>query len=418
MIVRPARAEPRAPAAAGAARYPRLVRIALAHDWLVGLRGGELVLDRIARALAPHAGVTRIYTMFDDGRPLTPALDALPRTVSRIGRFGLPAWRRWLLPLYPVAVAELSRRLADDHARAPIDLLISTSSAAIKALRPPTVPGSSRPVPHLCYCHSPARYAWSQTAEYAREHAARAMGLALAGPAFRGWDRRTAGRVTRFVANSAHTAAEVARCYGRRATVLHPPVRTGFFTPEPGVERGRHWLLVAALEPYKRVDLAIDAARAGGVPLRIAGEGSAGAVLRERARGAPVTFLGRISDDSLRDEYRRARLVLFPQVEDFGIVAVEAQACGTPVVARRAGGALDAVVEHRTGAMFTDPEPGALLAAALRCPDDWRACRAQAERFAEARFDAAVLAHVSELVRVPRGPLQSAASHHGSFGDV
>ncbi|CAG0991674.1 D-inositol 3-phosphate glycosyltransferase [Phycisphaerales bacterium] len=353
----------------------------LAHDWLVGLRGGEWVLDAIAQTAAEVGEVAGLYVMFDDRRGVTPAIDALPRVVSRLGR--LPGastrLRRWLLPLYSLAVEELSRRLAEEHARSAIDLVVSTSSAAIKGLRAPDG------VPHVCYCHSPARYVWSQTEEYSS--GLRGLGLRVAGEAFRKWDLASAANVTRFLANSTHTAKEIRRCYGREAEVVFPPVRTQFFTPPPpGARRGEHWLVVSALEPYKRVDLAIGAAQLAGTQLRIVGGGSELRRLR-RLAGPETRFLGRVSDEALREEYRSARLLLFPQVEDFGIVAVEAQACGLPVVARRAGGALDSVLDEITGALFLGDTPLALLSGVARCP---RAaeymCRAQAERFCADTF--------------------------------
>lgn len=355
-------------------------RIALAHDWLVGLRGGEWVLDAIIRAIEPVAEIAGLYVMFDDDRPLTPAIDAQTRVVSRLGRLpGAVRWRRWLLPWYPIAVGELSRRLREEHARHPVDLVISTSSAAIKGLAPP--PG----VPHICYCHSPARYVWSQTAEYSR--GLRGVGLRVASPNFRAWDRASAANVTQFIANSTHTAREIRRCYGRDSVVLFPPVRTGFFTPPPPeARRGEHWLVVSALEPYKRVDLAIDAAALAGKELRVVGAGSEARRLRRRA-GRNVKFLGRIPDDALRDEYRSARLLVFPQIEDFGIVAVEAQACGLPVVARRAGGSLDTVIDEVTGAFFVGDSSREVAAAAARCPQDAaRQCRHHALEFCESRF--------------------------------
>lgn len=366
-------------------------RVALAHDWLVGLRGGELVLDRLARLARDRLDPAGLWTMFDDGRPLTPAIDALPKRVSPLSR--LPAGaRRWLLPAYPLAVRALSRSLARAHAERPIDLLVSTSSAAIKGLRSPVG------VPHLCYCHAPARYLWSRRADYA-DSTARRTGLALCGPALRRWDARTNDRVTRFVANSAHTAAEIRRVYGRDADVVHPPVRTGYFTPDPAVEREGFWLVAGALEPYKRTDLAIEGALRAGRPLVVAGDGSDAPRLRRLASGShKIEFLGRVPDERLRDLYRRARLLLFPQVEDFGIVSPEAQACGCPVVARRAGGALDTVIEGGTGAFFDDPTPEALIAAAARCPGDAAACRANAERFDERLFDARLLAIIDDLL--------------------
>lgn len=356
-------------------------RVAIAHDWLCGYRGGEAVLDRIVQVLAREHEIAGLFVMFDDERGLTPAIDALPKHVAMLGRLPLASTRlrRWLLPLYPRAVADLSRRLAREHAGKPIDMLISTSSAAVKGLKPP--PG----VPHVCYIHSPARYMWSREAEYAG--GLRGLGLGLYREHFKRWDRATAASVTAFIANSTHTAAEVKRCYGREAGVIFPPVRTEFFTPRESPKRESFWLVVSALEPYKRVDAAIAAAKVAGAELFIAGKGSQRAPLEQLA-GSNVRFLGRVSDEALRDLYRRARLLAFPQVEDFGIVAAEALACGLPVVARRAGGAMDIVIDGVNGALFDTPTAAEIVAAAERCPHGAdAACRAGAMRFREERFD-------------------------------
>ncbi|MDX2132231.1 MAG: glycosyltransferase [Planctomycetota bacterium] len=371
-------------------------RVALAHDWLVGLRGGEFVLDAIARAMSAWCEVGPVYTMFDSGAALTPTLDALPRVVSRVGRLpGANALRRHLLPLYPRAVADLSARLARDHARTPYDLLISTSSAAIKGLRAP------EGVAHLCYCHSPARYVWSQRGAYAGAGALVRTGLRLAGPRFRAWDRATSAHVTRFLANSTHTAREIARCFGRESEVVFPPVRTGFYTPpEKDARRGEHALVVAALEPYKRTEVAIRASALGGRALRVVGEGSDAERVRRVACevSGRVEFLGRVGDERLRAEYRAARMLLFPQIEDFGIIAVEAQACGLPVVARRAGGARDSVLDGVTGALYDGESAEAMAAAMARCPRDaGRACRENAARFGEESFAAGISAHAGRL---------------------
>lgn len=361
-------------------------RVALAHDWLCGRRGGEAVLDRLAALCRDRLELAPLLVMFDDRRPVGSAIDHVPRVRSALGALpGATPLRRWLLPLYPLAVADLSRRLAREHARSPVSLVISSSSAAIKGLRPP--PG----VPHLCYCHSPARYVWARRDDYTRDGSLRALGLRLWGDRFRAWDRRTADHVTMFVANSRHVAEQIRLCYGREASVVHPPVRTDFFTPDPAGRREDFWLVVSALEPYKRVDLAVDAARAAGARLVVAGDGSLRRSLSRRA-GPGVEWLGRVSDERLRDLYRRARLLVFPQVEDFGIVAVEAQACGLPVVARRAGGALDSVVPDVTGAFFEAPDAEAIVAAARECPDPAdptvaAACREHARRFSPERFD-------------------------------
>jgi len=358
-------------------------RIMLAHDWLVGLRGGEFVLDRIASIAHSLGTVAGIVTLFDDHRPLTPTLDALPRHVSGLGRLGpvSGAARRWLLPLYPFAVDRLSDRLEALHAHAPFDLLISTSSAAIKGLRAPAG------IPHVCYCHTPPRYLWNQVDAYAQGSPLRTAGLELFGDSLREWDRASASHVSTFLANSRATQAVIRHAWQRESTVLHPPVRTDHFTPPPLPKRSDAWLVVSALEPYKRIDLAIRAANQAGHPLIIAGDGSQVARLRALA-GPTVTLLGRVSDAELLRLYRTCRCLLFPQIEDFGIVAVEAQSCGLPVVAFAAGGALETVVQGTTGAFFREQTPEALRRAVTQCPaPDAPALRAHAESFSEPRFD-------------------------------
>lgn len=369
-------------------------RIALAHDWLCGMRGGEFVLDAIARLVTESHEPDALYAMFADGRAMSPAIDAWPRTISWLN--GLPLasgrGRRWLLPLYPLAAAHLSRVLAAEHQRRPIDLVISTSSAAIKSLCAP------RGVPHVCYCHSPARYLWSQTDEYAKTSSLVGLGLAVCGPMLRRWDARTASRVTTFVANSTHTAREIERCYGRSSIVIHPPVRTDYFTPDASASREDFWLAVGALEPYKRFDLAIDAARRAGARLVVIGSGTMRESLIRRS-GGHVEFRGRVSDERLRDAYRRARVLIFPQIEDFGIVAVEAQACGCPVVARRAGGAVEIVRDGVTGALVEEASPEAFAGAASAAGGySAKACRANAERFSEAAFREAMQTVIAEAI--------------------
>jgi glycosyltransferase involved in cell wall biosynthesis len=360
-------------------------RITLAHDWLVGLRGGEYVLDRLARLFGP----TDLHTLVHNGRPMTDAIDACRIRTSFLHRLpgGSGRLRRHLLPLMPAAVD----RLRVD----PCDLLISTSSAVMKSIRPPAG------TPHLCYCHSPARYLWEQTEDYALGAGGRLRktGLALFGRRLRRWDRRTADRVTRFLANSAHTAARIKRCYDRDAIVIHPPVRTDFFTIDHAAERENWLLIVSALEPYKRTELAIAAASRAGLPLKVVGDGSQFKSLR-RSAGPSVDMLGRVDDETLRDLYRRARALIFPQVEDFGLVPVEAQAAGCPVIAFAGGGALESVTD-RTGVFFTDHSIDAVLGAVDALDGrtiDPQACRANAERFSEARFDRAMLDQVNEML--------------------
>lgn len=371
------------------------LRVGIAHDWLVGLRGGEIVLDRIIRAVSQFAVVDGLYTMFDDARPLTPAIDGQRKVVSSLGQRGAASklLRRWMLPKYPGAIAELSQRLAEDHQKNPIDLLISTSSAAIKNLKPPAN------VPHLCYIHAPARYIWSEHAEHERGSIFRRLGLRMYRPRYKTWDREGSKSVTMFLANSSHTAREVKRCYDRDATVLHPPVRETFFeTHGVMVPRTSEWLVVSALEPYKRIDLAIEAANRDSHPLLIVGTGSDERRLR-RLAGPSVKFQTRVSDEDLRVMYRTRRMLLFPQIEDFGLAAAEAQACGLPVVARRAGGASDIVQEGTTGSLFDDGTTLSLLGGIDRCPHEVdEACRANAQRFAAKHFENGLIAAIEQLV--------------------
>lgn len=365
-----------------------LPRVVVAHDWLCGMRGGELVLDRLLTLLKGKADVVALYVMFSDGAPMTSAIDDVKKVVSRIGRIpgASTLLRRWLLPVYPSIVAQLSRTLQHEHERTPIDLVLSTSSAAIKGLRPPAG------VPHVCYIHCPARYVWGQAEAYTRDKSLRAVGLNRYRDRFRAWDKETSANVTTYIANSEHTRQQVASYYQRDAIVVHPPVKTDYFTPAPGkTNRTDDWLVVSALEPYKRIDLAIDAANKANHNLIIVGGGSQRARLQNLA-GPTVRFMGRISKERLRHLYRTSRLMLFPQVEDFGIAAVEALACGLPVVARREGGATDIVEDGVTGAMFDGDDVSALLDAVARCPancDD--SCRRSAERFSPEHFDAAML---------------------------
>jgi glycosyltransferase involved in cell wall biosynthesis len=360
--------------------------ISLAHDWLVGLRGGEWVLDRLARLFGP----TELYTLVNDGRFLTDAIARCRVITSPLQRFPGAAgkWRRHYLPIMPWAVERIKVRTCD--------LLISTSSAVMKSIRPPPS------VPHLCYCHSPARYVWEQSDDYALGEGGlmRAWGLKAVRERFQGWDRRTASRVTRFLANSAHTAARIKRCFERDSQVVYPPVRTQFFTIDSSITREDWLLVVAALEPYKRTDIAIEASKQCAMRLKIAGEGSQRAALQ--AMAVPnVEFLGRVSDETLRNLYRRAKALIFPQTEDFGIIAAEAQATGCPVLAYASGGAREIVVGE-TGVLFDDQSPQQIVQALRRLesnPVDPGACRRSALRFSEDAFDQAVMGHVEELLQ-------------------
>lgn len=387
------------------ARRQGKARILLAHDWLVGRRGGEAVLERIAGYVCTHHTPVAVLTLFDNGAPIGEHVDKLRHISARMSRVPLagPA-RRWMLPFFPGMVNDLSGWAEGLHAEDPVHLLVSTSSGLIKNIRTPD------DVPHLCYCHTPARWLWDQGDQYKRGKggSARGLGLALFGERLRNFDRSGTRGVNVFLANSSHTRALIERVFNRDATVVPPPVRTDFFTPDPNTPREDFWLVVSALEPYKRVDLAIEAAAKARQRLIIAGDGSskgwlhahARRMVREHAGGVKglVEFVGRVGDEQLRSLYRRAAVFLFPQVEDFGITAVEAQACGCPVVARSEGGALDTVVPGKTGVFFDEPTPDAIVAAAGKAPSNAAACRTSAERFSEALFDQRMGMQIEQLI--------------------
>ena len=347
------------------------LRVALAHDWLTGMRGGERVLEHLCRGL-PGAP---IYTLIHNPAAVSDTINAHAVTTSWLQHVpGIYRRYRWFLPLYPQAVGGLPPPAAD--------VLISTSHCVAKGLR--TRPGAK----HLCYCFTPMRYAWTFHDEYFGRNPVKRLAVRPLLAALRDWDRRHSEQVDRFVTLSRHVQDRIRRFYGRAADVVYPPVDTDFFTPGAEESHGGYDLIVSALVPYKRVDLAVRAYARLGWPLKVAGTGTDYAALRQLA-GPQTEFLGWQSDAQLRALYRGARLLLFPGEEDFGIVPLEAQACGRPVVAFARGGALETIVANETGVFFSEQTEAALLAAvetaAAQC---WSRAviRAQAERFTPQRF--------------------------------
>ena len=350
-----------------------MARVALVHDWLTGMRGGEKVLEAIAEVY-PDAP---IHTLLSVRGSVSSALE------RRIGPRSFVHWlpsagrhyRQYLL-LFPTAIEQFDFD--------PFDLVISTSHCAAKSV---VVPGRAR---HICYCHSPMRYAWDQFdsyfgAEQVGAVRSRLMRRLLA-PLAR-WDRATAERVDHFVANSRYVAGRIRRYYNREASVVYPPVDTDFYQPDPA-RRPDFFLIVSAMAPYKRLDVAIRACRAAGVPLKIVGRGPEGPRLRALA-GPDVEFLGWVADEEVRRLYQGSLAVLMPGVEDFGMVPVEAQACGRPVVALAEGGALESVVDGQTGILVGDRSVEAFADALREVRSrafDNGAIRRHAETFSRARF--------------------------------
>jgi glycosyltransferase involved in cell wall biosynthesis len=360
-----------------------MARVAFVHDWLTGMRGGEKCLERLV-ALCPDS---ELFTLLYRRGSVSPTIAARPISATWLDR--LPGWERYyryLLPLFPAAARWDIRAC---------DVVVSLSHCVAKAAVAP--PG----VPHVCYCFTPMRYAWHQRDAYFG--GGRWSPLASARDAvlsrLRDWDRRTAARVSHFIAISEAVRGRIFECYGRDSTVIYPPVDTDYYRPAGG-EREDYYLVVSAFAPYKRIDLAIEACGRLGRRLVVIGTGQDERRLR-RLAGPGVTFLGWQPDAEIRRHFQRCRALLFPGEEDFGIVPVEAQACGTPVIALGRGGALETVIGYdqapaaATGVLAAEATGDAITDAIVRFERiadalDPAWARRNAERFAAERFDSAM----------------------------
>ena len=355
------------------------MKVALLHYWLTNVRGGEKVLAALGE-MFPEADVfTHAYApenmdgMFAGRRVVESFIARLP-----LGRRHPQAY----LPLMPAA----SRSLRLEG----YDLVVSSESGSIKGIRKPS---GAR---HVCYCHTPMRYLWDMHDEYYRTAGlCGKIAMKLFTGYLRGEDLKSAEAVDEFVANSAFVAERIRRIYGRDSVVVHPPVDVGFFlaadtSPQGLPFGGDYYLYAGELRDYKRPDLAVKAALKMGRNLVVVGNGKLrGALEREVGGRGNVMFAGRVDGEELRSLYAGARALLFPGVEDFGIVPVEAQAAGTPVVAFGKGGALETVMDGETGVFFGRQTVEGLCQAVEEFERrSWSpaACRANAIRFSKARF--------------------------------
>ncbi len=343
------------------------LNVALAHDWLTGMRGGEKCLEILGEGF-PRAP---LRTLLHNPAAVSDIINRRVITTSALQHIpGIAKHYRYWLPTFPFVVNRFPPVEAD--------LLISTSHCVAKAMR------VKQPGKHLCYCFTPMRYAWTFHDEYFGAGSAKQR---LAKPVLtrlRDWDRRVSDRVDRFIGISKHVCDRIRRFYGRDADLVYPPVDTLFYTPTaPAADREDFDLIVSALVPYKRVDLAVRAYSRSGRKLKVVGTGTDTAALRAIA-GPNIEFLGWRSNEEIRALYQTCRLLVFPGEEDFGIVPLEAQACGAPVVAFARGGALETLVADETGIFFDEQTEDALLAAVARCLrrtwDETR-IRQNAERF-------------------------------------
>lgn len=352
------------------------MRIALIHEFLTQYGGAERVLDALLD-IWPHAP---IYTLVFDRQKMGEWYGTYDVRTSFIQRLPAPkpAGYKWFLTLFPTATESFDLRN--------YDVVVSDSSAFAKGVI------IHKPAVHICYMHTPTRYLWSVTADYLANAPIPGF-LRPVMPPFlaylRRWDYKAAQRPDYIIANSKTVAERIRTFYKREPDmVLWPPVKTKRFTPRPRIEVEDYWLVVARQEPYKRTDLAIQAASQLGLKLKVVGGGSNIDKFRKLA-GPTVEFLGRVSDKEVARLMATAQGLIHPQEEDAGITMLEMMAAGRPVVAYAKGGATEVVIPGKTGELFTDQTVESLVEALSQFRAgryDTRAIRSFAEQYDEAIF--------------------------------
>ena len=366
------------------------MKLAIIHDWLNQRGGAEDVLEAMVATYPSSPVFTSIY---EPGMMPSAYQDweIHPLWTNRLP--GIAQLHMQFLPVYPLAWSNFRPR--------GFDLILSNKSGFCHGVRP-----ASR-TPHVCYCLTPTRYLW-QYEEYMEHEGYPKTWVELLRPLIhrlRKWDFTAAQRVTKFIAISSEIRARIQQFYQREATIIHPPVDIERFRPLPKGEVGNYFLVVSRLIPYKRIDLAIEAANALDLPLKIAGRGRDERRLRSLA-GPKVEFLGYVENEELPRLMAQCRALLFPGSEDFGIVPVQAQAAGRPVLAFAGGGALDTVTPGVSGELFTEQKVDSLVAALKEFdPDKYstHTIRERAERFSVKRFQLEIRAVVEETLAEHRG---------------
>lgn len=370
------------------------MKVALIHDWLNGMRGGEKCLECFCE-MFPEADV---YTLLHTRGRCSKIIEGMKISTSFVDRIPYKdRFYRYLLPLFPIAI---ERFILKDY-----DLILSSSHCVAKGI----IPGPN--VLHVSYMHSPMRYVWDMYDDYFGKDRVHPI-IARVAPFFasylRAWDVASSARVDHFIANSRHVARRIKKYYRREASVIHPPVDFEKFRVAEKTED--YYLIVSALVSYKRIDLAIEALNRLGLPLKIVGTGPQEAELRKMA-GPSIEFLGWTDDDALADLYSRCKAFIFPGEEDFGITPLEAMASGRPVIAYARGGTLETVrgIDDRpTGLFFQDQTSKALADAVQRFEKSMslyvpEAIRGHASRWKRDRFK-------DEMARAVEGLLADRAS--------
>ncbi|PIS02105.1 MAG: glycosyl transferase [Chlamydiae bacterium CG10_big_fil_rev_8_21_14_0_10_42_34] len=349
------------------------MRSAIVHDWLIsGVGGGEKVLEAIHK-LYPSP----IYTLVQHEKMLKGTyfenLEVRPSFIQKLP-WAKTKYKSYL-PLFPLAI--------EQHDLTGYDLIVSSSHCAAKGVI------TSPDQVHICYCHTPMRYAWDLMHEYLREY--RGVKSAFARwmlHYLRGWDVHSARRVDHFIANSKYVAKRIEKFYGRDAAVIYPPVDISYYESED--VKDSYYVTASRFVPYKRIDLIVEAfSKMGDKKLVVIGDGPELEKVK-RSAGKNVELLGYQPDSVLKEYMQKAKAFVFAAVEDFGILPVEAMACGTPVIALGKGGVCETVVEGKTGLFFSEQTSSSLVDAVEKFEKmemDPSQCRKRAEEFSVNRFN-------------------------------
>jgi len=363
-----------------------MIRIAVVHDWLTGMRGGEYVLEAITELFNPSDLFTLVYVTGS----VSPELIRRKMNISWLQKLpGAEKRYRHFLPLMPSAIESFDL--------SSFDLIISSSHCVAKGVR------KSKTAVHVSYIHAPMRYIWDRYEDYfgpGKSSIPVRMAARLVRKSLQNWDKKASGpdRVDQLIANSQFIARQIKQAYGRDSKVIYPFANLSRFKNQPR-RPGPHYLMVGAFAPYKRTDLAIEAFNRLKLPLQIVGSGQDEEKLKKLA-GPTIQFLGQVSNEAIAELYSKCRAFVFPGVEDFGITPLEAMAAGAPVIALKQGGGAETVTPE-TGVFFQTQTVEALMEAVQTLETNHSlltesACRRRASEFSKARFQ-------TEFLEVVRG---------------